>query len=225
MNRIYVFGDRGTLVDNCRYSLGRLGYVVYTPPQAMAFLETVYAQPPDLAIIDLVADGPAGLKLCRQLRGDPRFQLLPILVVATPALLGGVQPDQGFDDLLVEPFGPEEVEVRVRMVQWRLRSIAGDDTLRIGPLRLDLAAYQAYCDDQPMELTRLEFELLRFLATHRGVAYTREMLLSLVWGEHYYGGTRTVDVHVRRLRAKMGEHNDELIQTVRGIGYRFTDSA
>jgi DNA-binding response OmpR family regulator len=88
---------------------------------------------------------------------------------------------------------------------------------------MDLSAYQATVDGVLMDLTRLEFELLKFLATHRGTVYTREMLLSLVWGEDYYGGTRTVDVHVRRLRAKLGERHEDLIQTVRGVGYRFEE--
>ncbi len=223
MIRIYVFGDREPLIDACRYSLGRLGYVVYTPPDVVGFLEGVYATPPNLVLIDLVADGVGGLKLCRELRKDPRFRQLPVIAVATPALLSGLRPETGMDDFLVEPFTPEEVEARVRLVQWRLQSVGSDESVSVGPLRLDLAAYQAFVDGQRMELTHLEFELLRFLATHRGVAYTREMLLSLVWGEDYYGGTRTVDVHVRRLRAKLGTKHEDLIQTVRGVGYRFED--
>ncbi|NUP98373.1 MAG: response regulator transcription factor [Armatimonadetes bacterium] len=223
MIRIYVFGDREPLINTCRYSLGRLGYVVYTPPDVVGFLETVYAQVPNLVVIDLVADGIGGLKLCKELRSDTRLRQLPILAVVTPALLSGLRPEAGFDDFLAEPFGPEEVESRVRFVQWRLQSVASDDTVQVGPLRLDLAAYQASIADQRMDLTHLEFELLKFLATHRGVAYTREMLLSLVWGEDYYGGTRTVDVHVRRLRAKLGSEHEDLIQTVRGVGYRFEE--
>ncbi|MCC7491570.1 MAG: response regulator transcription factor [Fimbriimonadaceae bacterium] len=224
MIRIYVFGDREPMIEACRYSLGRLGYVVYTPPEVTAFLEGVYSQPPNLVIIDLVADGLGGLRLCRELRSDPKFRQLPVIAVATPPLLSGLRPEAGYDDLLVEPFTPEEVEARVRLVQFRLQSVASDDTVQVGPLRLDLAAYQASVEGQRMELTHLEFELLKFLATHRGVAYTREMLLSLVWGEDYYGGTRTVDVHVRRLRAKLGAQHEDLIQTVRGVGYRFEES-
>lgn len=223
MIRIYVFGDREPLIEACRYSLGRLGYVVYTPPEVVAFLEGVYAAKPNLVIVDLISDGVGGLKLCRELRSDSRFVQTPMIAIAAPALLSGLKPEAGFDDFLVEPFGPEEVEARVRHVQYRLQKVGSDDRVQVGPLRLDLAAYQANIDGQPMELTHLEFELLRFLATHRGVAYTREMLLSLVWGEDYYGGTRTVDVHVRRLRAKLGTQHEALIQTVRGVGYRFDE--
>lgn len=223
MTRIYVFGDREPLIDACRFALGRLGYVVYTPPQPVAFLEAVYSQKPNLVMIDLVADGMAGLALCRELRRDSNLRQVPVIAVATPPLLGGLQPDLGFDDFLVEPFTPEEVETRVRHIQFRLQGVSGDDVVQVGPLRMDLAAYRAWCAGDPMDLTHLEFELLRFLATHRGVVYTRETLLSLVWGESYFGGTRTVDVHVRRLRAKLGELHDELIQTVRGVGYRFEE--
>ncbi|MBI2298152.1 MAG: response regulator transcription factor [Armatimonadetes bacterium] len=223
MTRIYVFGDRSPLIDACRFALGRLGYVVYTPPDVLGFLEAVYAQAPNLVIIDLVADGMGGLKLCRELRRDARLAQMPILLVATPALLAGITPEAGFDDFLVEPFGAEEVETRVRLVQWRLHGVAGGDLVQVGPLKMDLAGYRAWLEGEAMDLTHLEFELLRFLATHRGVVYTRETLLSLVWGEDYYGGSRTVDVHIRRLRAKLGSRHEDLIQTVRGVGYRFEE--
>lgn len=222
MIRIHVFGDREALIDACRFSLGRLGYVVYAPAEPMAFLEGLHAHRPNLVIIDLVANGIGGLALCRELRRDSRYQHLPILMIATPPLLTGLQPDTGFDDFVVEPFGPDELEARVRLVQFRLQGVS-EDRVQVGPLTLHLAAYQAAVDGEEMALTHLEFELLKFLATHRGVVYTREMLLSLVWGEDYYGGTRTVDVHIRRLRAKMGDAHANLIQTVRGVGYRFEE--
>lgn len=222
MIRIHVFGDRETLIDACRFSLGRLGYVVYAPPEPIAFLEGLHAHRPNLVIIDLVSNGLGGLQLCRELRSDSRHQRLPILCVATPPLVSGLRPDTGCDDFVVEPFGPEELEARVRLIQYRLQGVT-EDKVEVGPLTLHLAAYQASVEGEPMVLTHLEFELLKFLATHRGVVYTREMLLSLVWGEDYYGGTRTVDVHIRRLRAKLGDLHASLIQTVRGVGYRFEE--
>lgn len=222
MIRIHVFGDREALIDACRFSLGRLGYVVYAPPEPMAFLEGLHAHRPNLVIIDLVSDGLGGLRLCRELRGDSLYQRLPVLCVATTPLLSGLRPDTGCDDFIVEPFGPDELETRVRLIQHRLHGVA-DDKVAVGPLTLHLTAYQASCAGEPLALTHLEFELLKFLATHRGVVYTREMLLSLVWGEDYYGGTRTVDVHIRRLRSKLGDDHAPLIQTVRGVGYRFEE--
>lgn len=224
MIRIYVFGDRPALIAACRHPLGRLGHVVYTPPEPIAFLEGVYASPPHLLLIDLVGDSAVGLQLCRELRPDPRSARIPILAVVNPVVLRGWNPSLGFDDFLVEPFSPEEVEARVRQVQFRLLQIGVDERVQIGPLQFDLGAWQATLDGQVLALTRLEFELLRFLATHAGVAFTRETLLDLVWGENYHGGTRTVDVHVRRLRAKLGPEHDTLIQTVHGHGYRFGDA-
>lgn len=221
MTRIYVFGDRQPLIETCRFALGRLGYVVYTPPEPVAFLEAVFAQPPNVVVIDLVADGLGGLRLCRELRRQSPFRDLPVLVVATPPLLEGLAPEAGFDDVLVEPFTPEEVEIRVRLVQYRRAGIGSEQRIDVGPVRIDVAAHRVWVEDRPIDLTHLEFELLQFLATHPGVVYTRETLLSLVWGEDYYGGTRTVDVHIRRLRAKLGERYEDLIQTVRGVGYRF----
>ncbi len=126
-------------------------------------------------------------------------------------------------DELVFPGAPE-AELRVRLAMLRRRSGAGDGTVvRLGPLAIDTETFRVTASGRPLDLTFKEFELLRFLAQHAGRVYTRPGLLREVWGYDFYGGTRTVDVHVRRLRAKLGPEHEHLIETVRGVGYRASD--
>ena len=124
-----------------------------------------------------------------------------------------------FDDFCLDPFHPRELDARLA----HLNAGRGGDSSEIieyGPLRINLDTYEAVVDSNPLDLTYMEYELLRFLASQPGRVFTREALLNQVWGYEYYGGARTVDVHIRRLRAKLGEENANLIQTVRSVGYR-----
>jgi DNA-binding response OmpR family regulator len=127
-----------------------------------------------------------------------------------------------FDDFLVHPSMPEEAVARVRRAIWRTSGVESDNTLRAGELLMDLANYKVFIGGRPIDLTYKEYELLRFLATNRDKVFTREALLNRVWGYDFYGGARTVDVHIRRLRSKIedGQHHT-FIETVRNVGYRF----
>ena len=132
--------------------------------------------------------------------------------------------DDLFDDFCLAPFHPKELEARLRHLFWRTGRGTRPELVEYGDLVLNLETYQAAIDGKPLDLTYMEYELLKFLATHPGKVFTREQLLSRVWGYEYYGGARTVDVHIRRLRAKLGEEHANLIQTVRSVGYRFGQS-
>ena len=126
-----------------------------------------------------------------------------------------------FDDFCLSPFHPKELEARVRHLMFRAGRGSSPELASYGDLVLNFETYQAGIDGKPLDLTYMEYELLKFFVTHPGKVFTREQLLSRVWGYEYYGGARTVDVHVRRLRAKLGEEHANLIQTVRSVGYRF----
>ena len=144
--------------------------------------------------------------------------------------LGGTQitdlelRDELFDDFCLHPFHPRELEARLRHLFWRTGLGTRPELVEYGELVLNLETYQAAIEGKALDLTYMEYELLKFLASHPGKVFTRETLLSRVWGYEYYGGARTVDVHVRRLRAKLGEEHAGLIQTVRSVGYRFGQS-
>jgi DNA-binding response OmpR family regulator len=150
---------------------------------------------------------------------------VPLMAVVTEGGLAAVTADWGVDDVLLDTAGPAEVEARLRLAQGRLAAAQAEedvpDEIRSGDLVVDEATYTARVSGRSLDLTYKEFELLKFIAQHPGRVFTRAQLLQEVWGYDYFGGTRTVDVHVRRLRAKLGADHEALIGTVRNVGYRF----
>ena len=161
---------------------------------------------------------------CRALRRRDAMPS-PILLLISGAELGQLEMrDDSFDDFCLTPFHPRELEARLRHLTYSEGAVTRAELIEYGGLVLNLETYQATFNGAPLDLTFMEYELLKFLAQNPGKVFTREMLLSRVWGYEYYGGARTVDVHVRRLRAKLGEEHANLIQTVRSVGYRFGQS-
>ena len=161
--------------------------------------------------------------LCRLLRTTGLD--CPMLAIVTEGGLAAVSAEWGVDDVVLDTAGPAEVEARLRLAigrRGRCRGAAdAPDEIRSGDLAIDEATYSARLRGRPLDLTFKEFELLKYLAQHPGRVFTRAQLLQEVWGYDYFGGTRTVDVHVRRLRAKLGPEHEALIGTVRNVGYRF----
>jgi two-component system, OmpR family, alkaline phosphatase synthesis response regulator PhoP len=173
------------------------------------------------AIVVADADPDAAFTLCRTLRRRD-IPLEPVLLLVSGVQLADLElRDDLFDDFCLTPFHPRELEARLKHLFWRTGSGTRPELVEYGPLVLNLETYQAAIDAKPLDLTYMEYELLKFLATNPGKVFTREILLSRVWGYEYYGGARTVDVHIRRLRAKLGEEHANLIQTVRSVGYKF----
>jgi len=168
-------------------------------------------------VVEVGEDPAAALALARRVRRDGSA---PVLVVATRAQTGALPPE-ACDDFLLSPIDPAELALRLQ----RLRGLATDEpppeVMRFKDLELNLATYQARLAGTPLDLTYMEYELLRFFTGHPARVWSREQLLSRVWGYDYFGGARTVDVHVRRLRAKLGETRASWITTVRSVGYRF----
>jgi len=176
------------------------------------------------AVIVLGESPETGLAVCRALRKRD-VPIEPLLLLVRGGHLGDLElRDELYDDFCLDPFHPRELEARLRHLLWRAGATTGPETIVYGGLALNLETYQAAIDNRPIDLTYMEYELLKFLAQHPGRVFTRETLLSRVWGYEYYGGARTVDVHVRRLRAKLGEEHAGLITTVRSVGYRFGQS-
>jgi DNA-binding response OmpR family regulator len=176
------------------------------------------------AVITADTDPEAAWGFCRALRKrEPA--VAPLLVLVSGAQLADLElRDDLFDDFCLTPFHPRELEARLKHLFWSRGGGTSPELVEYGPLSLNLETYQASIAGHPLDLTYMEYELLKFLAQNPGKVFTREMLLSRVWGYEYYGGARTVDVHIRRLRAKMGEEHANLIQTVRSVGYRFGQS-
>jgi DNA-binding response OmpR family regulator len=176
------------------------------------------------AIVACDADPDGAWSLCRALRKRDT-PVSPLLVLVSGSQLADLEMrNELFDDFCLTPFHPTEVEARLKHLLWRGGDGVRPDMVEYSGLALNLETYQASIAGRPLDLTYMEYELLKFLAQHPGKVFTREMLLSRVWGYEYYGGARTVDVHIRRLRAKLGEEHANLIQTVRSVGYRFGQS-
>ena len=173
------------------------------------------------AVISACNDPAGAFALCRSIRSR-EVPLAPVIVVVSPDQLADLELREDlFDDLCLDPVNPDELTVRLAHLFWRTGRGLRPDLLEHGPLVLNLETYQAAVAGRVLDLTYMEYELLRFLAARPGKVFTRETLLSRVWGYEYYGGARTVDVHIRRLRAKLGEEHASLTQTVRSVGYRF----
>jgi two-component system, OmpR family, alkaline phosphatase synthesis response regulator PhoP len=173
------------------------------------------------AVVSAEGDPEAAFALCRTLRKRD-VPLSPLLLLVGGAQLGELElRDDLFDDFCLSPVHAAELEARLKHLFWRSGQGTRPELIEYGPLVLNLETYQAAIGGRPLDLTYMEYELLKFLASHPGKVFTRETLLSRVWGYEYYGGARTVDVHVRRLRAKLGEEHASLIHTVRSVGYRF----
>jgi DNA-binding response OmpR family regulator len=187
------------------------------PAEGPALVETPGA---DVILVDGRRDLPQVRSLCQLLRSTGPG--CPLILVVTEGGLAAVTAEWGVDDVLLDTAGPAEVEARLRLALGRLQ-VADDSPMEIrnGDLSVDEATYSAKLKGRVLDLTFKEFELLKYLAQHPGRVFTRAQLLQEVWGYDYFGGTRTVDVHVRRLRAKLGPDNEALIGTVRNVGYRF----
>ena len=170
---------------------------------------------PDVAIVLGSFDAVASLRRSEGL-GD-----IPVVLTVEADQIEDLDAIIDVDELIVRPFGANELRARIARARRQANGIAPDDIVRIGSLVVDLATYQVAVDGRPIDFTYMEYELLKFLATHPSRVFSREALLSRVWGYDYYGGARTVDVHVRRVRAKLGAEHAQRIKTVRSVGYRF----
>lgn len=202
-------------------TLGLLQYDVRLgAAEASALLD---AHPQDAILVDGRRDLASARSLTRLIRTTGVDA--PLLLIVTEGGLAAVTADWGIDDVLLDTAGPAEIQARLRLATGRLASTLSDpdmpEEIRRGELTVDEVTYTAKIGDRTLDLTFKEFELLKYLAQHPGRVFTRAQLLQEVWGYDYYGGTRTVDVHVRRLRAKLGAEHEALVGTVRNVGYRF----
>lgn len=183
---------------------------------AAAIAESEPAEGWVLVVVELGVDPEVGLSVARRVRSEASAPVL----VAAPASAASDLAEGDFDDFILSPADPAELALRVRRLAIGAAAPA-DEIISFKDLALNLATYQATVGSEPVDLTYMEYELLRFFATNPGRVWSREQLLSRVWGYDYFGGARTVDVHVRRLRAKLGEERSSWITTVRSVGYRF----
>jgi DNA-binding response OmpR family regulator len=180
-----------------------------------AFLE----QPPAAILVEALDQFDAGRAALTRIRAVSTLAEVPSLVAVTVGQAQRLDGNDGFDDFVLVPYVPAELYMRIRRAEWRRSEFAGKERIKIGAMCIDLAGHEVTVDGRVVDLTHQEFALLKFLSQNRGRVFSREQLLNRVWGVNYYGGSRTVDIHVRRLRMKLGPVADP-IETVRGVGYK-----
>ena len=221
---ILVVEDEEDILDLISYNLKQAGFLIVAVESGEEALEVASEENFSLVLLDLMLPGIDGLEVCRLLRAKPETKSIPVLMLTarTEEVDRIVGLELGADDYLTKPFSPRELVLRVRAILRRAEVVesVSDETIRVGSLTIDPIEHRVQLLGEEIELTATEFRLLLTLAQRRGRVQSREELLNVVWGYEHSGYRRTVDTHLRRLRAKMGEAADYL-ETVRGVGYRF----
>ncbi|HYH02935.1 MAG TPA: response regulator transcription factor [Bacillota bacterium] len=224
---IAIIEDESNIVELVKYNLDREGYHTISANNGKKGLELVRQELPDLVILDLMMPEMDGITVCKQLRSDSQTKNIPIIILTAKSeeadrVLG---LEMGADDYVTKPFSPRELVARVRAVLRRSGNVGEEEVeiIEIGDIKMDLRQHLARVRNEEVELTPKEFDFLKLLLLNPGRAFTREFLLEHLWGYEYFGDTRTVDVHVRRLRQKIETDPADPIylETVRGVGYRF----
>jgi two-component system response regulator RegX3 len=226
--RILVVEDEESLADSVRYNLEREGYTVSVAADGRRALERFRVEPPSLVILDLMLPEVSGLDVCRVIRTESDVPI--IMVTAKDSEADKVTGlELGADDYVTKPFSMRELVSRVRANLRRVRTSGPveppDDLLSGGPVRMDVARHEVAVHEQAVPMPPKEFELLEAFLRRKGRLLTRDFLIEEVWGADYFGDTRTLDVHVKRLRRKLEEdpHHPVHLLTIRGLGYKFVD--
>jgi DNA-binding response OmpR family regulator len=224
MIHVLVVEDDRDISDLIAHALRKAGYAVETLANGSAVMPHVRANAPDAIVLDVMLPGMDGMLVCQALRNEPATAAIPIIMLTAR----GEEADRiaglelGADDYVTKPFSPKELAARVGALLRRSRRADAGAPLRYGPIAIDIDRHTVHVDGAEIQLTAKEFLLLQYFLQHRGRVLSRDVLLSDVWGYTYTGGTRTVDVHVRRLREKLPLLADALV-TIKQFGYKLQD--
>ena len=220
--KILIVDDEPSILNLVTAYLRQEGYEYYTAIDGLSGLKAARAFKPDLIVLDIMLPGLDGLEVLTHLRRESNVYVI-LLTAKTEEMDKIIGLSVGADDYLTKPFSPRELLARIKAAFRRMRqegSVIEGNMLSFRHVRLDTAARLVWVNDEPVDLTTTEFDLLRVLAEHRGMVLSREQLLDKVWGGDYFGELRVVDVHLGHVRQKLGV---DVIATVRGVGYRFED--
>ncbi len=223
--KIYIVEDEPDIRETLKYNFSNEGFKVFTAPDGEEALSNIKKILPDVLILDLMLPGVSGLDICKSIRADDDIRDMSIIMLTAK----GEEIDRvigfelGADDYVTKPFSVRELILRVKVLLKKQReSLVQNKLVTFGAIRIDLDAHELKINDKEIVLTALEFKLLQHLVKRKGRVQTREQLLGDVWGYSAEVTTRTVDTHIKRLREKLGNTSD-YIQTIRGVGYRFSN--
>lgn len=224
-SKVFIVEDEPDLRDTLTYNFENEGFTVKSFSNGESFLESLAKNKPNLVILDLMLPGISGLDVCRQLRSDDNLNDIAVVMLTAKSeeIDRIVGFELGADDYVTKPFSVRELILRVKvLLKKRLENSTNEQILAFGPITMNLDAHDVVVNGENINLTALEFKLLKHLLNRKGRVQTRDQLLGDVWGYSSEVTTRTVDTHIKRLREKLGKPGD-LIQTIRGVGYRFNN--
>lgn len=221
MYRLLFITDDWANKKPLKSALLERGFSVAPMASAEVFKEEFAPEKLDVVVVDLERCATEHAKLCHALKRERPLKELPLVLLVPEEQLGRLDFGWGLEDYLTLPVSPKRLIERLNFLMWKLNRVTLKNGFSHGGLVIDFERYEVHVKGEPADLTYKEFELLKFLVTHPGKAFTREALLDQVWGYDYYGGTRTVDVHIRRLRSKIEIGGASYIETVRNVGYKF----
>ena len=221
MPNLLIIAQESKELTRLHSGLAQSGFACSVTPNGDDVVEQLIEQAPDLVLVEM--NGPSEMReLSQRIKQERR---LPIIFLVGREMLDSVDGHLDIDDFVIKPCDVRELSLRVKRLLRRTSNPDSSELLRCADLVIDLAECEVSVGGRPVMLTFKEYELLKFLVSHRGRVFTREALLNKVWGYDYYGGDRTVDVHIRRLRSKIEDTTTTFIETVRNIGYRFRKEA
>ena len=224
MKNILIADDNNQIIEVLKQYALKENYTVFTADNGSKTLEEFHKRDYDVILLDVMMPVIDGFEVCRRIR---QTSMVPIIMITARGedydkIMG---LDIGADDYVIKPFSPSEVMARVRAILRRVESIgiSNKEVVQKGSLRINLDKFQVFIHDETVSLTKKEVEILWLLASNAGIVFSRTQILDSVWGFEYFGDSRTIDTHIKRLRSKVDtyEHSDWKILTVRGIGYKF----
>jgi len=221
LSRVFIIANESEQARKLRAELAQRGFDCLIVPHNDGAIEQIVGQSPGVMLLDIdeVTFSSEQWELAQRIRQEMN---IPLIVLMSREKLNGL--DSSIDDFVVKPWEANEVTVRIKRILRQKGGIDGEDIIKCGDLVIDLAKCEVSLNGKPIMLTFREYQLLKFLASNKGKVFTRDALLNKVWGWDYYGGDRTVDVHIRRLRSKIEDPTHTFIETVRNIGYRLQEN-
>jgi two-component system alkaline phosphatase synthesis response regulator PhoP len=225
MQNILIITNEMDRVRDLSAGLSHMGFSCTASIYADDVIEQDQRQSFHVALVDISSISSHGDSAWKWFRKLKLRKLLPVIALVAAPTLHSVIGEQGLDDFIIKPWNLEELSTRIRKLIARQSRLNEDTTIKVGDLTIDPVRCEVEMGGRLLALTYKEYELLKLLATSKGKVFTREALLNEIWGYDYYGGDRTVDVHIRRLRSKVEDTNHSFIETVRNIGYKFKDTS